>query len=415
MKVVQINTVYGTGSTGKIVAALYNLSNKEGFDAYVTYGRGKSVAENNVKGILIGDKLDFLSHVLYNFTTGRNGFASKHNTQRFLKWLDEINPDIIHLHNIHGFYIHVGLLFDYIKGNNIPVIWTFHDCWPFTGQCAHFDYAQCNKWQSGCYKCPIYRTNYPYSIFHDNSKNNYLAKRATFTGVQNLTIVTPSTWLANLAQNSFLKEYPVTTIQNGINLEVFSPNAVKSNQVSSSVLASIKEISRYKILLGVASVWDNLKGLDYMLKLSTDFNKTNGYQIVLIGLNKKQCKTIQRKYSDKIIAIERTNNQYELATWYSSAYVYINPTLQDTFPTTNLEALACGTPVITFNTGGSPESLSSTCGIVVPKGDYTKLKGAISHLETAPITSEECIKQSKLFDQDIAFSQYINLYKSVFS
>lgn len=401
MKIIQFNTVYGTGSTGKITAALYNLASEHGYETAVAYGRGNLPAQNNIDGIRVGNKVDFVDHVLVNFILGKSGFASKKTTLRLIEWLDEEKPDLIHLHNIHGFYVHVGLLFEYIKNNDIPVVWTLHDCWPFTGQCAHFDHIGCEKWKSGCYSCPIYRSDYPYSIFKDNSKNNYLLKKEAFCGVKNLTIVTPSKWLANLVSKSFLAEYPCQVIPNGIDLNIFKPTEPTS------------ENPRY--LLGVANVWTKLKGLQFMLDLSEYFNETNNYQIVLIGLSKLQCKQINRKYGNRIKTISRTANQAELADWYSRAYAYINPTLQDTYPTTNLEAIACSTYVITFNTGGSPESFEGTkyCGHTVAHNDITGLIDAINNMPSIQDISAECAEQSPQLDKNKSFQKYIDLYDSI--
>lgn len=386
-KILFINTVYGIGSTGKIVADLFRMSENRDYEAYVAYGRGpipskNSLIDNPDHFYRIGNKPDFYSHVLSNFVRGNSGFASTYVTRKFLKWLDSINPSIINIHNLHGFYIHVGMLFEYIKAHNIKVVWTFHDCWPFTGQCSHFDYAGCNRWMTGCHNCPIYRSDYPYSIFKDNSIKNYAMKKASFTGVSDLTIVTPSNWLANLVKQSFLKDYPVTVIHNGINTDIF--NIVdKSNYGQIYNKYPTYELDNKKILLAVANVWDSRKGLQYILNLSNDFNSNNGYQVVLIGLTKKQVRTISKKHPN-ILPITRTSNQKELALWYNMAYAYINPTLQDNYPTTNLEAIACETPVITFNTGGSPETIpESNLGIIVPKEDYSALCNAIKELDSS--------------------------------
>lgn len=381
--IVYINTVYGTGSTGKIVAQQYHQAEEHGDIPYVAYGRGLSPDKYNIRGFKIGNKFDFYMHVLSNFFKGNSGFASKHVTHKFLSQLDEINPDIICLHNLHGFYIHVGMLFEYIKEHNIKVVWTLHDCWSFTGQCSHFDYAGCNKWiYSGdpsaihCHDCPIYRSDYPYSLFKDNSVNNYANKLSAFTGVKDLTIITPSEWLSNLVKQSFLKDYPVKVVHNTINTEIFKPSS------SDSIISLYEKYNQYnlankKILLGVANVWDDRKGLKYMLKLAEDI--CDEYIVVLIGLNKHQIRSLTHKYKscctpkDKatLLLIARTENQKELATWYSASYAYINPTLQDNYPTTNLEAVACGTPVITFRTGGSPETIEEgKSGYIVEKEDY---------------------------------------------
>lgn len=399
MKIVEINTVNGTGSTGKIAVALYNLAKEKNHDSYIAYGRGANPA--NTKGIKIGTFFDFGTHVLSNFFLGNSGFASKRVTLKFLNWLDSIKPDLIHLHNLHGFYIHIGLLFDYIKANNIPVIWTLHDCWSFTGQCAHFDYANCNKWQKQCYSCPIFRTDYPYSLFRDNSKKNYINKRNAFSNVANLTIVTPSAWLASLVKESYLKNYNIRTIHNGIDLQLFKPTPFPNSPLGNK-----------KILLGVANVWTEKKGLNYFLALAEQMNEE--FHIVLIGASNKQAKKLNPKYPDMLTAITRTANQKELAQWYSVAHAFINPTLEDTFPTTNLEALACGTPVITFNTGGSPESITETSGIVIEKGNISKLKEAILSLESrTDITSITCREQALKFNKDILFQEYLHLYQNI--
>ena len=408
MKIVQINTVCSTGSTGKIAADLYYIAQKAGNTPFIAYGRGTSPKEIN--SFKIGNSLDFVQHVLINFFLGKSGFGSKAVTRRFLKWLDEIKPDVLHLHNLHGFYIHVEMLFEYIKIHRIPAVWTLHDCWPLTGQCAHFDYAGCAKWQSACQKCPIYRSSYPYSLFRDNSRQNYELKKSAFTGVENMTIVTPSNWLADIVRKSFLKEYPVTIIPNGINLDIFKPAAPQfANTVFD--IATSTFVTVPKIILGVANVWTSRKGLDFFLRLSGLLDSS--YNIVLIGVSQKQQKKLQKEYSGRITLLTRTANQHELAEWYRRAHVYMNPTLEDNFPTTNLEAMACGTPVITFNTGGSPESITEKCGIIVEKGNINQLKEAILSLDKkTEITSLACRERAMEFNREIRFKEYLKLYNN---
>ena len=399
MKIVEINTVNGTGSTGKIAVSLYKLAQINGYNPYIAYGRGTSPSD--VRGYKIGNPIDFGFHVLSNFFLGNSGFASKTVTKHFLNWLDTIQPDILHLHNIHGFYLNIELLFTYIKQHNIPVVWTLHDCWSFTGQCAYFDYANCHKWKASCHTCPIYKTDYPYSLFKDNSIQNYKLKKEIFTNVPNLTIVTPSHWLADLVKQSFLQNYETRVIHNGIDLNLFHPT-----------ITYIPLCSEKKVLLGIANVWDRRKGLDYFLQLADLLD--NSFHIVLIGVTKKQQRLLAKRNFNKITAITRTNNQQELVQWYSNAYAFINPTLEDNFPTTNLEALACGTPVITFNTGGSPESITDTCGIIVEKGNIQKLKEAILSLESkTEITSSSCREQALKFNKDVKFAEYLQLYKEI--
>lgn len=399
MKIVQINTVCGTGSTGKIALDLYHLAEDAGHTCYFAFGRG--TAPTAIRSYKIGNFFDFGCHVILNFLRGKSGFGSNHVTKQFLKWLDQIHPDLLHLHNLHGFYLNIAMLFTYIKANHIKVVWTLHDCWPFTGQCAHFDYAGCSKWITGCHDCPIYRSDYPYSLFCDNSRQNYIQKKAAFTGVKDMTIVTPSFWLASLVKQSYLQEYPVKVIPNGINLEIFCPSHSDSKS-----LTLPSNFENKKIILGVANVWTKRKGLDFFFQLHKDL--PDAYHIVLIGLSKRQQQKIHSQYGDAITALTKTTSQQALADWYRSAYVFVNPTLEDNFPTTNLEALACGTPVITFRTGGSPESISDKCGIIVDKGNIIELKEAILSLsENSNITSAACREQAMKFNSNVNFQEYL--------
>ena len=396
MKIVQVNTVCGTGSTGKIAVALHNISIANGHESYIAYGRG--TCTDSIPSYKIGNICDFFTHVLINFFHGKSGFGSNTVTKRFLKWLDTIQPDILHLHNLHGFYINIELLFDYIKKKKIPVVLTLHDCWTFTGQCAHFDYVNCNKWKTQCNHCPIFRTSYPYSLFKDNSIQNYINKKKIFTDIPNMIIVTPSDWLSGLISDSFLSNYPVKTIPNGIDLQIFQPYPTPI-------------VPQKKIILGVANVWTERKGYRYFLDLAKAITKQ--YQIVLIGVSKKQKQKLQKSHPE-IISIMRTQNQQELAQWYSKAFVYVNPTLEDTFPTTNLEALACGTPVITFDTGGSPESIPSNCGIVVEKGDLSGLVSAILQLEESEYNFKKtCRSQAMHYQSQLQYSKYLKLYNDL--
>lgn len=408
MKVVQINTVFATGSTGRIVLGLHNSIIESGNHSAVAYGRITGEHRTGEDLYLVGNKADFVGHVLVNFFAGKSGFASTGNTRKLISWLDNIKPDIIHLHNLHGFYVNVELLFDYIKAHNIPVIWTLHDCWPLTGQCAHFDYAGCDKWMTGCHDCPIYRSNYPYSLFKDNSRDNYAHKMVSFCGVHNLTIVTPSNWLAGIVKQSFLKKYPVKVIPNGIDTSVFCPEATTSK---SSNELNKSHVEGKRILLGVTNIWSKPKGLEYLLRLAEDLKDDPSYQIVLIGLNKLQISQIKKKHLSNVLPLMRTSSQKELVSWYQKAYALVNPTLEDTFPTTNLEALACGTPVITFNTGGSPESITSDCGIVVEKGNYEALKEAV--LSNREFDSAKCRARAMEYTLDAFKDKYMELYQSI--
>ena len=338
-RILFINSVCN-GSTGSICKNLYKVAVEAGHECCIAYGRGE--APKGSKTIKIGNKLDIYLHVLKARLFDASGFGSKQATKEFIKKIDEFKPDIIHLHNIHGYYVNIEILFKYLRAHpEIKKIWTLHDCWAFTGHCAYYTYAKCNKWQRCCNSnCPN-KNEYPKAIFSKVEKN-FNRKKEIFNNVENMILVTPSEWLKNEVEKSYLKSYQIEVINNGVDTKIFK--YTKSN---------IKEkysIKNKKIILGVASVWDKRKGLDIFIKLSKRLD--NNYQIVLIGLNKKQ----QKKVSDNIIGITRTENVQELVKWYSAAEVLFNPTLEDNYPTVNLEAIACGTPVITFDTGGSPES-----------------------------------------------------------
>ncbi len=360
MKVIQINT-FPYKATGTIMMNNHNHLLKNNVESYVVWGRGRS--PENPHEFLMNNSLDVKIHGVYTRITDKTGFGSVSATKKLLRKIDEIKPDIIHLHNIHGYYINIKLLFEYIAKNNIKTVWTLHDCWPFTGHCAYFDAVGCDKWKTGCSDCPQKKT-YPSSMLMDGSKWNYDTKKKLFTSVGSITFVTPSMWLAGLTKQSFLGKYPVMTINNGINTEIFKP--------SDSDIRKKYSIENKKILLGVASEWTPRKGLDDFIRLSSIIDN-NKYKIILIGLDKKQLENIPKD----ILAFERTGSATELAEFYSTADVFLNLTYEDNYPTTNLEALACGTPVITYKTGGSVEPINKSNGMIVPQGDLNALRTAI--------------------------------------
>lgn len=402
MKIVLINTVANTGSTGRIVSALYKGIERQSDKPCIVYGRGACNIE--MQSYKTGGTVDFICHVFRNFFKGEGGFGSKKATVKLVNYLQKERPDLIHLHNIHGFYLNCEILFDYIKKTNIPVVWTLHDCWAFTGHCAYFDYVQCNKWQSECNLCIQHRKAYPYSLFCDNSKSLFAKKKTTFQGVENLTIVTPSHWLEGLVKKSFLKEYPVKVIYNGIDRQNFYMDKAEK---------AVQAGSEKKIVLGVANVWEKRKGLKYFKELADKLD--HQYQIVIVGVKRYQQYLLKLKYSSKkLLPITRTESVDELRRLYNQAAVFVNTTLEDNFPTTNLEALACGTPVITFNTGGSPESINEKCGMIVEKGNIDQLIEAINKIcYSGQFTVEHCMEQSKKYTNDEAVERYLSLYAEI--
>lgn len=346
-KVVQINT-FPNKATGSIMFSIHNRLMAENIDSYVVWGRGNRTPVSNHE-ICIKSDLETSVHGAMSRLFDNTGKYSHEVTRRLLDRLEYIMPDIIHLHNIHGYFINIDMLFQWIKYRNIPVVWTFHDCWPFTGHCSYFDFVGCNKWQHGCHDCEQVRT-YPASLFYDNSKSNWLHKKDLFR-YKYLNIVTPSVWLKKLVKQSFFGGIPCTVIHNGINTNVFKPSTKDGR------------IGKFRIL-GVASEWTPRKGLDDFVQLRKMLPEDK-VEIVVVGLNDKQLKFLPHG----IVGLKRTENIEELIKLYQDSDLFFNPTYEDNYPTTNLEALACGTPVCTYSTGGSVESINKDDGFILQKGD----------------------------------------------
>jgi putative colanic acid biosynthesis glycosyltransferase len=397
MKILQINSVFSSGSTGRIVSNLHNKLKNNGYDSYVIYGRGKKTLKDN-KVFKFGNNFSLFFHIVISRLFDIQGKGSILPTLRMINLIKKIKPDIIHLHNIHGYFLNYKLLFNFFEKNQNRIVWTFHDCWPITGHCTFFEFVNCQKWISGCNSCPL-KKDYPSSFFIDNSKNNYKQKKFIFKKL-NLTIVTPSIWLRNIIKNSFMNKYEVKVINNGIDLSIFKP--------TSSNLKNDLQFRNKKVILGVANIWDKRKGLDYFYKLSRILD--DSYKIVLVGLSKSQI----IKCPSNIIAFPKTKDVYELAKLYSMASVFFNPTLDDNFPTTNLESLACGTPVITFDTGGSVESISNETGLVHKKSSFENIKASIDYI-IDKIHRDNCIKAAKAFSNDFRLNEYFDLYNVVYN
>lgn len=393
MKVVQINATCGVGSTGKICVGISKVITAEEIENYILFS---SKTNGYHLGIPVSNDGYIKTQALKSRIFGNYGFNSKKATQKIIKELDGIKPDIVHLHNIHGHDCDLETLFTYFKKKKKKLIWTFHDCWAFTGYCPHFVMDNCTKWRNGCFEC-VQKSKY--SLFYDRSKELYEKKKRLFEGLD-LTIVTPSQWLADMVKQSFLKGYAVEVINNGIDLEVFSP--------AESDFRQRHGIEDKKIVLGVSFGWNESKGLDVFVKLASTL--PDDYRIVLIGTDAKTDKSLP----SGIISVHRTQNQNELAGIYSVADVFVNPTREDTYPTVNMEAIACGTPVVSFKTGGSPEILDETCGSVVDCGDIDTLEKEIIRIcEEKPYTKEACIKKAKEFDKNERFKEYLELYERV--
>lgn len=376
-----------------------------GWDSYIAYSGGRDgIVTSSSKTIPVGNRLDVALHGLYTRLTDRHGLASRRATARFIEDIKRIDPDIIHIHNIHGYFLNYPLLFRYLKESGKPVVWTVHDCWLYTGHCYYYSFAGCESWKSGCGSCPQ-RNAFPRSWFLDRSAKNFEDKRRAFTslGKDQLTIVPVSEWIRGEMAESFLKDCNFQVIHNGIDLDVFKPY---------DDLAATRE--KYglndteTIILGVASIWSQEKGLDDFIRMAGKLQE--GERIVLVGVDDKT----RKELPSNIIAIRRTDNVGELARLYACATAFVNPTWQDNYPTVNLEATACGTPVVTYRTGGSVESVTPETGVVVEQGDVDGLLAAVRSIamKGAGAYAAACrALAEERFDKKDRYQDYIELYQ----
>lgn len=389
-KLLQINATANWGSTGRIAEQIGHAAIEAGWESYIAYGRNSRNSESEL--LRIGRVWDTYLHALKARLFDKAGLGSKRATGLLIDKIDKIDPDVVHLHNIHGYYVNYKLLLEYLEQKGVEVVWTFHDCWAFTGHCAHFLNASCNKWMTQCDDCPL-KCSYPKSLFYDNSKGNYLLKKSLYSGLK-LTVVAVSDWMHELVKQSLLHGRKVEVIHNGVDLAVFKP--------SSSV-----EKNGFNVL-AVSNVWNEDKGLKDIVILRSMLDQSIG--ITVIGLTHEQ----RKKLPSGINGRERASSLKELVEAYSAADVLINPTYADTFPTINLEALACGTPVITYNTGGSPEAVDDQTGIIVEKGNVEALAEAVLKIKKNPLSSNACrIRAEEHFDKDKCFKKYIELYETL--
>lgn len=389
----QINITANWGSTGRIVESIGIAAMNHGWESYIAYGRWSNPSKSQL--IKIGNKWDKYLHYGEQRIRDNEGLCSRRSTKKLISQIEEIKPDIVQLHNIHDHYLNYKLLFEYLNGTNIKVVWTFHDCWAFTGHCFHFATKNCMKWKTQCYECPM-KNVLPKTML-DHSREHYKLKKKLFVDCKNLTIVPVSEWMAGFVKQSFLKDKRIEIIKNGVDLNVFKP------------LSGIKEVSFHKIL-AVSSVWNEEKGLSDIFKLREQLPPN--YSLTIVGLTARQVEALPAG----INGIQRTHNVQELVEMYSKSDVLINTSYADTFPTVNLEALACGTPVVTYRTGGSPEAVTPETGTVVEQGDIMAMAEAIRSICSKD--SERyviaCRKRAEhYFDKDKCYEKYIELYESL--
>ena len=395
MRIAEINMV-DYGSTGNIMLQIADCAKERGHEVRTFSKKWKKQEKKRPFHSYYGFSFENKINVLLTKLIGFQGLFSYFGTKQLVRKLEQFKPDIIHLHNLHDYSTCFPILFKYINQKKITVVWTLHDCWSMTGECMYFTMSKCDKWKTGCRKCGQLSAYFPI----DYSRYMWKKKREMFTAVNKMVIATPSKWLSNLTKMSYLSKYDIKVINNGIDLSIF--------RLRESDFRNKYKTKKY-IVLGVALSWGIRKGLDVMQELAKTL--PDNYSIVMVGTDEK----VDQLLPSRIISIHCTHDQKELAEIYSAADVFVNPTREDNFPTTNIESLACGTPVITFKTGGSPEMLDETCGRVVECNNISKLEKSIKDVcENDYYTSNSCIKRAKMYDKNDKFKEYVSLFEELY-
>lgn len=402
MKIAEINMSI-SGSTGGIMLSTAEVARNRGhevktFSTHLYSKKYKKLPKAPKGHEYYGCYLDSILHFTLARFFGKSGTYSKFSTASLIRKLKKFKPDILQLHNLHNCAVNLPMLFKYIKKSGVKVVWSLHDCWSVTGHCPHFDMIGCEKWKTGCFDCPVY--DKVWRTKKDTSKWMWDHKKEWFNGVKDMTIVGASNWIKGVVEQSYLKNYPVKIIENGIDLSVFKP--------TESDFRKIHGLEDKFIIISVADYWTERKGVDVFIELSKRLD--DRFKIVLVGTTDATDKYLPKN----ILSIHRTSNQLELVKIYSTADVFVNPTREETFGLVNVEALACGTPVITFNTGGSPEIVDETCGIVVEKNDVDAMEQAIIKVCTEkPFTAEDCVNHAKSYEKYDKYGEYVDLYSSI--
>ena len=396
-KLLQINPVVREStSTGKIMREIGQTAISAGWESYIAYSRARDgVPPHSSKLVPVGSRLDLFFHFLATRLFDAHGLASRRATRKLIARIREIDPDIIQIHNIHGYFLNYPLLCEYLSRCGKPVVWTVHDCWLYTGHCYHYASAGCDRWQTACHDCPC-RRNFPASYLLDRSRRNFQLKKKLFTAIPQLTLVVVSDWMKRELSRSFLSGVDCRTIHNGIDTTVFFPKGGRASSI---------------YYLAVASIWLPEKGLGDLAALSALLSPEE--KLVVVG---KMTRSERHSLPKDVVTLGRTADVDSLVALYSGATALVNPTWQDNYPTVNLEAIACGTPVVTYRTGGSVESIVPETGRIVEQGDVKGLYAALQEIrqQDRGAWRRSCREYAlRHFEKSFAFGQYIQLYESL--
>ena len=399
LKLLQINVAANWGSHGRIAEEIGLEAMAQGWESYIAYGRYANPSKSHI--VKIGDLFDHCLHGAQSLLLDRHGLASCGPTKKLIREIEQIKPDLIHLHNIHGFYLNYPILFRYLSTVDIPVVWTLHDCWAFTGHCAWPIHGHCDRFQEQCCHCPLQSKGYPKSFLLDRSRSNFKLKKRYFRSLQDLHLVTVSRWLEQQVRLSFMQDMDIRTIYNGLDTEVFRPSGTPPTSVTDG----------HPLVLGVCNAWYDWKGLDDMAALREIL--PDDYEVMVVGVNEDQ----MHRLPEGITCIRRTDSVSQLAEIYSQADVFVNPSKVESFGMTTAEALSCGTPSIVYDTSACPEVVDNLTGRVVPLGDVNALAKAVTEICSLP--GREAMRQAcreraiRLFNRQDRYKEYLQLYNEV--
>ena len=397
MRVLQINAVYGYGSTGLIVQDISKMLVDNGCESFVAYQNASVIPENSYR---VGNKLDWKYHAVHARVFGKQGYASRGATKKLLKWIDKIKPDVVHFHNLHSNYINLNLLCDFLSEKAIPAVVTMHDCWYFTGKCSHYVEAGCNRWQTTCGNCPLLKTEVP-SLFFDNTSKVLHDRTSHLLKIPNLTLVGCSQWIANQAKQSLLKDANIEVIRNGVDTNIFTPHESdfrKEHGIEKDEF----------VVLGMANKWYSVANREASLKIIK--SQENKAKIVIVGCDDKS-KAFFEGF-ENVITLGFIRNRQLLSDIYASSDVFVNLTHADTLPTVNMESICCGTPVITYDCTGGPELVDGDSGYVVQENDVDTVISKIDDIRQQPFIFNVPEKKHK-FDKNVSYEGYLNIYRKV--